>query len=212
MMVLEDVYEAYRAEPYFKTSGLRAKRSVLLRGRGSPTPAVLVVGPYPAALDTAEGKVFAGLPGVCLESLMSLAGLRTYWAGKQTGVKVPPGCAEGIPGNAFITHLVKYRADGGRAPTLPELLKSKEYLRKEYQSLGGPRVIVVLGQTVWSVMGPPATGQLVWNVGKVNYMPGGVLMYGMYHPNYGIKHAEMQEKMEQHWTELGEALREEGIV
>jgi uracil-DNA glycosylase len=210
-MDLEDVYEAYRAEELFGRTKLRRKSSVLLRGRGSETPKVLIVGPAPSAVDTVNNRVFDGLPGVVLESLMHLAGLHASWTGKQTGLHVPPGCAEGVPPNARITYLVKYRADN-RPPGISEQLKSVEYLRQEWAALGGPRVIVAVGDVVWKCLGPPTAGSIHWVVGQEWTLKGNVALWPMYHPNYGIKHEEMQEKMEEHWERFGAALREEGIL
>ena len=212
-MELEEVYEAYREEPLFEQSGLRKKKAKLVRGRGSATPAVLLVGPVPSAVDYAERRPFAGLPGVVLESLMVLAGLHAHWIGKQTGLKVPPGCAEGIPPNAFITHLVKYRPEG-RTPTLPEQLKSVEYLRLEWAALGGPKVIVAVGDVAWQNLCPSAFvgSSIHWHAGSEFPLKGGVNLWPMYHPNYGIKHADMQEKMEGHWERFGAALKEDGVI
>lgn len=212
-MDLEDVYEAYRSEPSFKATGLRRKGAKLLRGRGSETPKVLVVGPAPSAVDDAERRVFSGLQGACLESLMLLAGLRAYWSGKQTGVRVPPGCAEGIPPNAFITHLVKYRPDN-RPPSLPEQLDSVKYLRMEWAALGGPKVIVAVGDVVWQNLCPSGFvgSSIHWSVGQEFPLKGDVSLWPMYHPNYGIRHEEMQTKMEESWERFGASLREDGVI
>lgn len=212
-MDLEEVYEAYRAEPLFKKTGLRMKGAKLLRGRGSHMPAVLLVGPAPSALDAAEGRPFAGLQGACLESLMALAGLTPYWLGKQTGLRMPPGCPEAYPPNSFLTHLVKYRAD--RPPTLAEQLESVKYLRQEWVALGGPKVIIGIGDVVWKNLGPAAiavSSSIHWSVGQEFLLNRGVGFWPMYHPNYGIKHADMQAKMEEHWERMGKALKEDGVI
>jgi uracil-DNA glycosylase len=193
MMDLEDVYEEYREDPTFKTSGLRAKGAKLIRGRGSETPKALVVGPAPSAIDAAERRPFSGLQGACLESLMRLAGLDLS--------------------NSFITHIVKYRPPG-RPPSLPEQLRSTDYLRKEWAALGGPKILVAVGDIAWKSLCPSGfvSSSIHWSVGQEFTLRGEVSLWPMYHPNYGIKHEEMQEKMEGHWELLGRTLREDGVL
>lgn len=210
-MDLVDVYDAYRSDPEFRASSLIKRGSVFIPGRGSDTPKVLVVGPAPSATDLAEGRCFTGLVGASLVSLMSLARLSPYWTGKQTGVKVIPGCAEGVPPNAWLTHLVKYRRETG--PTIADLMHSREFLRMEWAALGGPKVIIGIGDIVWKWIGPPGIAEsssIHWSVGQEFELKGGVHFWPQYHPNYGIKHEEMCEKMELSWMAMGQALREDG--
>lgn len=211
-MGIDELYVDYQEDETFRDTGLHKKKSVFVPGRGSRTPKVMLVGPAPSALDTAEKRCFSGLPGVCLESLMALAGLRLGWVGKQTGLRVPPECAEGLPPNAFLTLLVKYRHPKSGRPTLADEITSLDYLRQEWSLLGGPRVIVAIGDTVWKHLGPPVASSIHWSVGQEYLMKGNVSLWPMYHPNYGIKHAEMQEKMEEHWERFGAALREDGVL
>lgn len=212
-MDLVDAYDEYRSDKGLQASGLIKNKSIFIPGRGSETPKVLVVGPAPSATDLAEKRAFSGLVGASLVSLMSLARLSPYWTGKQTGVKVIPGCAEGVPPNSWMTMLVKYRRETG--PTLSDLMRSRDHLRNEWAALGGPKVIVGIGDVVWKWLGPAGIAEkssIHWSVGQEFDLKGGVRFFPQYHPNYGIKHEDMREKMEEHWALMGKALREGGVL
>jgi uracil-DNA glycosylase family 4 len=212
-MDLVDVYDAYQGDQDFLHSKLSHRKAVFIPGRGSETPKVLVVGPAPSAVDLADKRCFSGLVGASLTSLMKLAGLSPYWTGKLTGIKVIAGCGEGVPPNAWLTHLVKYRRETG--PTISDLVHSRDYLRQEWTALGWPKVIIGIGDVVWKWLGPPGIcekSSIHWSVGQEFLLRGGVSFWPQYHPNYGIAHEEMRDKMEESWERMGAALREDGRI
>jgi len=201
VLSLEDVYERYRADDRFEHLRLPSIR--LVPGTGSESASFFVVGEAPGATENLKGRPFCGASGRALDSLMFIAGVRTGWVGKQTGLRVPPERAEGVPPNAFITNVVKYRPPGNRTPTSREIEASRSYLRAEWNAVGKPNVIVALGVTALNALG--SVGSIsggLW--GKPMQLVNGSWLWPMYHPAFGLRNPVMRPVMEAHWLEFGE--------
>jgi uracil-DNA glycosylase len=198
---LEDVYEAYREDPSF--AHLRLPNIWLVSGTGASPADFFVVGEAPGATENLKGRPFCGPAGRALNQLMFLAGVRTGWTGKQTGLRVPPGGAEGVPPNAFITNVVKYRPPGNRTPTREEIDASRPYLLAEWKKVGSPDVFVALGAVAKTALGGPAE-PISKLAGKPINLKGDRWLWPMFHPAFGLRNPVMRPIMEEHWAEFGE--------
>lgn len=188
MPSLPDIYEAYRSDARF--DHLRTEHIVLVPGEGSSRPSVLIVGEAPGAMENTHRRPFVGASGAVLRSLI-----------KDTA---------GLPEHAyFITNTVKYRLPGNRIPTPAEVDSSLPYLRQEYAALGAPAAIVAVGgvavQAFWK-------HKALSGVGRPVTLPNGTALWPMISPELGMQRAEYRPQMEQHWTALGDWLREEGLA
>lgn len=190
---MEDLYEEYREDPHF--NHLRRDNIRLVPGFGSYRPKLFIVGEAPGARENLEGRPFVGASGASLRSLMA-------------------DCA-GIPdGIWYMTNVVKYRPPGNRTPSIREILDSQPYLRREWQILGGPTVMVAVGATAFTAIGP-AVGGITAFAGQVMLRGHGQpyhYLWPMLHPAYGLRHQKAQPTMERHWENLGDWLREEGLM
>lgn len=186
---LEDVYEAYRGDKAF--DHLRTEGIVLVPGDGSSRPRILIVGEAPGAVENTQRKPFVGASGRALRSCITdVAGL--------------------TPADYFITNTVKYRPPGNRTPEPAEIQASKPYLRREWSALGRPPVLVAVGGTAWAALRPAEVRSGILGVaGHVHGLPGGVALWPMIHPAYGLRNAKARPLLEQHWQEFGNWFREE---
>jgi uracil-DNA glycosylase len=184
---LADIYEDYRSDRAF--DHLRSEHIVLVPGEGSSRPKVLIVGEAPGATENTARRPFVGASGRVLRSLITdVAGL--------------------APEEYFITNTVKYRPPGNRTPTGDEIAASVPYLRREYDALGRPPVIVAVGGTAYVALRPKAaTGGILANAGKRFELPSTRTFVAMVHPSYALRNKGYQETMEGHWHEFGEWFR-----
>lgn len=189
---LADIYEAYRSDRAF--DHLRSQHIVLVPGEGSTRPSVLIVGEAPGAMENTVRRPFVGASGQVLRSLMVDAAVLS-------------------PKDWYITNVVKYRPPGNRTPTSDEIAASVPYLRQEYAALGGPAAIVAVGGVALMALRPPGETRGILSVaGTPLTLPGGKALWPMIHPAYGLRNPAARPTMEQHWTALGDWLREEGLV
>jgi len=205
---LIDLWEEIEQDPAF--AHLRTPGISLVPGIGSYRPLAMVVGEAPGATENSRREPFCGASGLVLHQLMALAGLRVHWFGRQTGVRVPPGCAEGIRPNVWLTNAIKYRPPGNRAPNVGETLAAQPYLRREWYLIGRPRLIVCVGSTAAntlnvhtpSVMMKGELYRLRDNRTWVSYQ---------YHPAFGLRGGEKrQEMLERQWEHMGAMIVEMG--
>lgn len=227
MPSLDRVYEEIEADPYW--DHLRLPGIKLVRGYGATRPKVLVVGEAPGAQENARGRPFVGPSGKVLQQLMAIADIRL----------------EGFPdepANAFVTNVVKYRPPKNRTPSLNEIYHALEgfrkgseqsvddslpegagSLRREWNALGSPPLIICVGSVAYAALhplaggaGPSLTKVAGWEPyakrlrreGKADTY---VYFSAQFHPAYGMrKGPKVQEVMEQHWTELGDWFRANG--
>lgn len=189
---LASLYDEYREDPRFKH--LRREHTYLVPGEGPTRPAIFMVGEAPGAAENLAKRPFVGASGKALRSLMEVNGISADLC--------------------FVTTVVKYRPPGNRTPGIKEILDSTEYLRREWSLLGGPTVMVAVGATAYTALGPA--------VSSVTAMAGQAMLRGrgepfrylwpMLHPAYGLRHPAVRPTMERHWENFAEWLREEGII
>jgi uracil-DNA glycosylase len=202
---MNDLMDEIRECPEFQH--LRTPDTKLVPGIGSYSPLALVVGEAPGATENARGEPFCGVSGQVLHQLMALAGLSALWRGKQTGLRVIPGCAEGVPPNVWLTNAIKFRPPGNRTPNIREILAAAPFLRREWVLVGRPRLIVCVGSVAAQAINVdshiPERGALFLLRDRKTW-----ICY-QYHPAFGLRKGKaMQERMEAHWEFMGESMKE----
>jgi uracil-DNA glycosylase len=186
-MNLADVYEGIRSDKRF--DGLRVPGVVLVPGEGSSRPNVMIVGEAPGATENTAKRPFVGASGKVLRSLITdVAGLEAE--------------------DYFITNIVKYRPPGNRTPTVGEVQFSIPHLRKEWNAIGCPKIIVAVGSTALSALAPQLGG-VMRCAGHAYPLTGDRTLWPMLHPAYGLRNPDFQPRMESHWDTFGICYREE---
>lgn len=206
---LAKLYEDIRDDPSFEV--LRQPGIVLVPGIGPDVPKVMAVGEAPGATENAVGRPFCGASGRVLQQLMNLAGLAEQtghlrWRSDRDvdGVSISP--------NTWITNVIKYRPPGNRTPTPYEIEKAKPYLRREWQLIGRPEVLVAVGAVAWLAIGRPELGGITRVAGNPVDVGRTRTVWPMLHPAFGMRNERARPTMEEHWVRFGQWLREEGII
>lgn len=203
---LEDLWEEIREDPRFVH--LRTPGTVLVPGIGSSRPLAMVVGEAPGATENARKEPFCGASGQVLHQLMALAGLRAHWTGRQTGFRVPPGCAEGVEPNVWLTNAVKFRPPGNRTPAAGEILAAQPYLRREWTLVGKPRLIVCVGSVAAATLGVHSPSYTIRG-DLYRLRDGKTYVAYQYHPAFGLRGGdERKARMEEQWENMGKVIQE----
>lgn len=208
---LGEVFDRIAADPFW--DGLRETGSRLVPGIGATEMAMAFLsGEAPGATENTHGRPFCGASGRVLDGLMEAAGLH---------IKAQPygdaDFSDTAGPNTYLTNVVKYRPPGNRTPTLAEVSHGAADLRKEYQAVGSPKLIVTIGTTARTAIlirhpdGLSLGGRLP--MGKPWYLggPQDAWLVPMYHPAFGLRQPNMRPVMERHWEELGRWIHEIGI-
>lgn len=186
-MDLEDLYEQIRNEPRF--AHLRAGKNRLVPGEGSVNESrVMILGEAPGAQEAMKLRPFVGESGRALRHLMHMAHL----------------CAFNMycehPENAWLTNVIKYRPPRNRAPLPDEIETARYYLRREWDLIGRPSVVIAVGVTALMTLTP--SKKAIWPHASIYYKQGDVTIWPMVHPAYGLRHEAARPAMEGHWREL----------
>jgi uracil-DNA glycosylase len=240
---LDEVHQEISEDPFW--DHLRVPGIRMVPGFGPTRPRVMIVGEAPGATENARGRPFCGPSGAVLEQLMAVAGLQAE--DRPWGTGSNPAEPAGVdPANAYLTNVVKYRPPGNRTPSLPEIMHARDgfrqervsagfkktldtslpegagSLRREWQALGGPRLIVCVGSVAHTALHPcnweslsnwvgrPVTKHLASPTQEGGL--GGYWFVSQYHPAYGMRRPNMQGPMERDWEELGEFINKEGLI
>jgi uracil-DNA glycosylase family 4 len=168
-------------------------------------PRAMVIGEAPSAQEAIRGRPFVGPAGNVLRQLMHVAGLHTG-----TGKDI----ASITNGNCWLTNTIKFRPPGNRKPTAEEVSAARPYLLREWQAIGKPRVIVLVGGTaLWAITGKEqsilrAAGKM--HIAKSNTDGQPLFVWPMVHPTFGLQNPVVQPLLEQDWQKLGEWLASDG--
>jgi uracil-DNA glycosylase len=203
---LIDLWEDIEQDPAFAHLRDYAANIHLVPGIGASRPLAMIVGEAPGATENARREPFCGASGQVLHQLMALAGLSAHWVGFATGVRVPPGCAEGIPPNVWLTNAIKYRPPGNRTPTVGEQIAARPYLRREWKLIGRPRLIVAVGSVAAHTIGAHPTRTQRGVLRRMQDHKTWICY--QCHPAYGLRNPAIQPTMERHWEQLREDMKE----
>lgn len=176
-----------------------------VQGEGD-NPRAMIIGEAPGAQETMRGRPFVGPAGQVLRQLMEVAGLSA-----DPTNSVPE---DGWQPNCWLTNTIKFRPPGNRKPTPDEISAARPYLVREWQAIGKPRVIILVGGTaLWAITGKEqsilrAAGKMHIAMSKTDGQP--LYVWPMVHPTFGIQNPQVQPLLEQDWQKLGEWLASNG--
>lgn len=209
---LEAVYAHIQGDVFW--DHLRLPGIKLVPGFGATAPDVMLVGEAPGATENARGRPFCGASGRVLDGLLSLADLRLTGKWSHGSVDHPETTGD-VPANAFITNVVKYRPPQNRTPTPEEIEHGRIALRAEWTALGRPFVIVCIGGVAHRAIHPRGNEAISTHAGRAPV--GGdrprVLISSQFHPAYALRRGPAtQARCEKHWEQLGDYLRDQGIL
>lgn len=205
LLRLWDQIRADKSFAHLRTEGVR-----LVPGIGSSRPLAMVVGEAPGATENQRREPFCGASGRVLAQLMELAGLR---AREDRGCEDICHPGEGCCGgpfrepkepNVWLTNSIKFRPPGNRTPNFGEIQQARRYLRREWQLIGRPRLIVAVGSVAADAIG---AHPIRMQRGCLFPMSDGeTWICYQYHPAYGLRNPKIQPMMERHWEQLGEEI------
>lgn len=150
-------------------------------------PIAMVIGEAPGAQEDLKLRPFVGPAGVVLRDLIHSVGLNNVW----------------------ITNVVKFRPmnPGNRTPMESEILRARPFLKREWQAIGKPDLIIPVGSpALRAVMGRRMSilkmaGQMI--IRERNYGdPRVVYIWPMIHPSYGLRNKKLQPLLEKDWDKL----------
>lgn len=196
---LDDIRHEQMHDPAF--SGLH---QIDVPGEGDD-PQVMIIGEAPGAQEAIRRRPFVGPAGQVLRQLMGVAGLYS----REIGQASQNQTITGQP-NCWLTNTIKFRPPGNRKPTADEVSAARPYLVREWQAIGKPRVIVLVGGTaLWAITGKEqsilrAAGKPFYEISKTDGLP--IYIWPMVHPTFGIQNPQVQPLLEQDWQKLGEWL------
>lgn len=181
---LQELWDRIRCD--WRFDHLRKTGAALVAGVGSYAPKVFIVGDAPGAYENTTERPFTGASGSALQSLI---------------VDV----AEIPIKDVWQTYVVKYRCGTGR-PSAHVLAQFREHVRAEWRILGGPKVVVTIGQAALLSMDENA-GFIRNCAGEPRERPGGVTLWPMLDPQTGLDRKELRPLLEQHWEDFGKWMR-----
>jgi uracil-DNA glycosylase len=201
---LEDLYEEIRRDVSF--AHLRKGKNRLVPGEGD-NPQVMLIGEAPGAQEAMKLRPFVGPSGVMLRRLMDLAGLWSTPKWSHGHPDFPETTGETSP-NCWLTNVVKYRPPKNRTPLWTEIQDARPYLRREWEAIGCPSVIVAIGSAAFTAVVGRKRGILQragnpFSYSRGNKNPNTIVVWPMIHPGYGLRNEHIRPKMEEHWSTLG---------
>lgn len=201
---LDTLYERMKRDPKFKALSFD---NPFVEGEGNDTnPVAFIVGKAPGAQEAEKRRPFVGRAGMVMRSLMRTAGLFSTWHGKMTGGPVPPFCAEGLPPNVWLTNTIKWRPVGNRTPTNSEIEAAAWYIRREWEEVGRPKLIIAVGRTAFQCITGETDFHLLKIAGEIRTNERGITIVPMIHPAAALRQESLQAVAEMHWLMLGDWL------
>lgn len=163
---------------------LHLSRNNAVPGEGPAPARLMLIGEGPGKREDELGKPFVGRAGSILDELLASVGIERK--------------------EVFITSVVKCRPPGNRDPTGDEISACMPYLLRQIR-LVSPAVIVPMGRF--------ATASLFSHfdlkfesLGKVRrktvLLPGGTIVFPVYHPAVITHNPAKKEELEEDFTEL----------
>lgn len=176
---------------------------VYVPGEGD-NPQAFIIGEAPGAQEELRRRPFVGPAGMVLRQLMDFAGFSTedvYEDGRDS----PPTAGA----NCWLTNVVKFRPPRNRTPTPLEIKAARPWLRREWQAVGRPRLIIPVGAVaLHAVLGRKVSilkvsGKPQEHVSR-SMAPQQLWVYPMIHPSYGLRNEAIRPLLEKDWERLGE--------
>lgn len=166
---------------------LHKTRTNAVPGEGPKDADVMLIGEAPGHNEDQKGKPFVGSAGKKLEKLLNKAGLERD--------------------EIFIVNVLKCRPKNNRDPTQKEIELCRPYLKKQIRMIK-PKLIVTLGRF--------AASELLGRSVKISREHGEVedssyagwhcKLFKSYHPAAALYGAEVGEKLEKDFEELGKVI------
>jgi uracil-DNA glycosylase family 4 len=152
---------------------LCAGRTHSVFGAGPVHADWMVVGDAPGEEDDASGTPFSGTAGQLLANMLDAAGLTQGDAASSSQV--------------YVTHSVKCKPPGGRAPESGEAGRCAPFLRRQIE-LVRPRIVLAMGRVAGQALvgGTEAFGKLRGRVHRAH----GVPVVVTFDPAHLLRHAE----------------------
>lgn len=154
-------------------------------------PEVFIIGEAPGGQEEVHRRPFVGPAGIAMRDLMAIAELYSAYT------------PEGGEPNCWLTNVVKFRPPRNRTPTLPEIKAARPWLRAEWEAVGKPRVIVLVGGTALHAVTGKQQSILI-AAGKLHKYRSregiDLCIWPMVHPSYGIRGGpSVQAILEKDW-------------
>lgn len=193
---LDDVEEMARAAKRELNTDLGDR---YVPGEGG-NPTAFIVGEAPGAQEDIALRPFIGPAGDVLRQLMEIPVL--YATSSSCGPPYEPNC--------WLTNVVKFRPPRNRTPFDNEISAFRPVLRKEWQAVGCPQLIIPVGGVALQAVTGRRTS-ILKAAGKCHKVrsKGGRELYvwPMVHPSFGLRAGEqVQELLEKDWEALAKWL------
>jgi DNA polymerase len=194
-LLLEKTYEVFDRNPPGPIAALRREGSDrFVPGNGSFSPAAVVIGEAPGAVEAKQGMPFVGKSGRFLTEL-----LRDY---------------SGVDRNAlWITNVVKYRPPQNRTPSGEEIAASLSLLKQELALVGGnkTRAVIGLGRVACEAMVGERISMMHRHGTWVDLRQGWT-MFVSYHPATALRSVVIRNHMRADFSKLGADLTRRALA
>ena len=167
----------------------RGLSETYVAGEGSNNPIAFIVGEAPGAMEETLDRPFVGPSGQVLRQVMASATLY----------------ADPYPGNCWLTNVVKFRPPGNRTPTPIEIKACRPYLRKEWNAVGSPPLVITVGATVYRAITGKVRSILLESGNPHPFISRGgtkVTLWPMIHPSFGLRNKHVRSLIEADWEIL----------
>ena len=197
-----DAVERHHRRWRFRQASHLSERYVPGEGCDTGKPIAIIIGEAPGAQEDLKLRPFVGDSGLVLRELMASIGLFTGYT---------PHFGQS---NVWLTNVVKFRPPGNRTPDEAMIEGVRHLLRKEWNAIGRPKVVIpVGGVALHAVLGYKASilamaGELHTftsrTTGDVHYV------WPQVHPSFAMRSEnakQLQPLLERDWQVMGEWLR-----
>lgn len=185
----------------FKDCGLS---QTYVGGEGDgDNPIAMIIGEAPGAQEEIRRRPFVGPAGIVLRDLMMSVGLcakrgnGSWWESHSE-----------IKENCWLTNTVKFRPPRNRTPTAKEINMARPFLRREWQAIGKPDLIIPVGApALRAVMGRQMSilkmaGQMITHQRSYGPKPRLFYIWPMIHPSFGLRNEQVIPLLEKDWAKL----------
>ena|ERR1700755_2086744 len=181
---LERLESQQETDPAFDALG-----ETYVPGEGGDGCQFFVIGEAPGAQEHIQLRPFVGPSGIILRQLMYIAGLNS---------NEPHAVI-----NTWLTNVIKFRPPGNRNPTDAEIAAARPYLRREWQAVGEPKIVIPVGGIALRAI--TGTRMSILKVaGKMMTFPSApdMFVWPMVHPRFGLSNPSVRPLLEKDWEQL----------